>query len=102
MASGSNWVSASSTTMISAPVRIRPQFSADHLPPLGLRTTLTRGVPAKVSCTTCAVRSLEPSSTTMILNFFRCEASSARMDPQITVSSLNAGITTATDCGVHL
>jgi hypothetical protein len=56
------------------------------LPSLRLLKTLTREVYAKLSRTISAVLSVEPSSTTTILNFFACEASSARMELQITLS----------------
>ena len=64
------------------------RFRADHLPPLFLLITRTRGSSSKVRRTTSAVPSVEPSSTTRILKSSMSEASIARTELQMTFSSL--------------
>ena len=99
MASGARIVSASIAIMTSASVCESAKFAAAAFPPFGVLNTLTRGSSAKESRTISALRSEEPSSTTMTSKLSRFGKRTERTVLQMTASSLNAGTITATDRG---
>ena len=94
MVKGSNWVSASSATMMSPLARAMPRFSAAALPPLASVINCTRGSCAKAAATMALVPSVEPSSMTITSSRACWLASTRRTEASITFASFQAGINT--------
>ncbi len=96
MVSAGNWVSASSATTISPVASCRPRFSARALPPLGKRSSCTRGSRPNAASTAAAVPSVEPSSSTSTSSRFQLEFRMRCTEAATTLSSLKQGISTLT------